>query len=355
MNPVQLVKDGLRFVRDRVLTEAMLRRLREYQASHERTAILIATPKHGNLGDQAIVLAQTEFLADNFPELGIFEIQRYQYELARERIQGMVRPSDIVVVDAGGNVGTLWPEENDKINDIVSRFVDCSVLVFPQTAYFEDSERGQECERETAAVYRSDPNLVYFSRDRRTFETIGRLTPDTPNYYVPDIVPYINDVPFSTERSGALLCLRDDKERALDAEVVKTIDSVLVELGIQAGRTSTVVAEPTRIYEGNRGAILSAKWAEFSTSELVITDRLHGMFFSAITGTPYVALDNLSHKISQGFESIEGIPDVRLAHTPDEIPVLAREALAAGPNRYSRAPLDPVYGQTREVIRRAVE
>ena len=338
-----------------VRTREMLRRFAQNQKSSSRTAIMISTPSHGNLGDQAIVYAQKRFLADTLPGFSVFEIQRYQYELARERIQGMVRPSDIVVVDGGGNVGTLWPEENDKINDIVSRFVDCSVLVFPQTAYFEDSERGRECERETAAVYRSNPNLVFFSRDRKTFEIVGRLTPDTPSYYVPDIVPYIDDAPFSAERSGALLCLRDDKERILDDKAAKTIDSVFVELGLQAGRTSTVVEEPTRIYEGNRDAVLGVKWAEFSSSELVITDRLHGMFFSAITGTPCVALDNLSHKVSQGFEWIEGIPNVRLARTPDEIPVLAREALAAGPSRYSRAPLDPVYGQMREVIRRAVE
>lgn len=339
----------------RVRTREMLRRFAQNQKTSSRTAIMIATPSHGNLGDQAIVYAQRRFLADALPSFSVFEIQRYQYEFARERIQRMVRPSDIVVVDGGGNVGTLWPEENNKINDIVSRFVDCNVLVFPQTAYFEDSERGRKCERETAAAYRSNPNLMYFSRDRKTFETVGRLTPDTPSYYVPDIVPYIDDAPFSTERSGALLCLRDDKERVLDDETAKTIDSVLVELGLQAARTSTVIAEPTRIYEGNRDAVLGAKWAEFSSSELIITDRLHGMFFSAITGTPCVALDNLSHKVSQGFEWIEGIPNVRLAHTPDEIPVLAREALAAGPSRYSRVPLDSVYGQMKEVIRRAVE
>lgn len=316
---------------------------------------MIATPSHGNLGDQAIVYAQRRFLADALPDFAVFEIQRYQYELTREKIQEMVRPSDVVVVDGGGSVGTLWPEENDKINDIVRRFADRTVLVFPQTAYFEDSELGRECERETAAAYRSNPNLVFFSRDQGTFETVSRLSSKTPNYYVPDIVPYIDDAPFGTDRCGVLLCLRDDKERALDEEAAKAIDFVLGDLGLTARRTSTVVAEPTRIHEGNRDAVLGVKWAEFSSSELVITDRLHGMFFSAITGTPCVALDNLSHKVSQGFEWIEGIPNVRLARTPDEIPVLARETLAAGPSRYSRAPLDPVYGQMREVIRRAVE
>ena len=89
---------------------------------------MIATPSHGNLGDQAIVYAQRRFLADALPDFAVFEIQRYQYELTREKIQEMVRPSDVVVVDGGGSVGTLWPEENDKINDIVRRFADRTVL-----------------------------------------------------------------------------------------------------------------------------------------------------------------------------------------------------------------------------------
>lgn len=339
----------------KVRTREMLRRFTQNQKSSSRAAIMIATPSHGNLGDQAIVYAQRRFLADALSDFAVFEIQRYQYELAREKIQEMVRPSDVVVVDGGGSVGTLWPEENDKINDIVHRFADRTVLVFPQTAYFEDSERGRKCKRETAAAYQSNPNLVYFSRDRGTFETVSRLSPEMPNYYVPDIVPYIDDAPFGADRCGALLCLRDDKERTLDDEATKAIDSALGELELTARRTSTVVAEPSRIHEGNRDVVLSAKWAEFSSAELVITDRLHGMFFSVITGTPCVALDNVSHKVSQGYEWIEGSSNVLLARTPDEIPLLARKVLDVGPCKYSRAPLDSVYGQMREAVRRAVE
>ncbi len=39
---------------------------------------------------------------------------------------------------------------------------------------------------------------------------------------------------------------------------------------------------------------LNSKFAEFLSSGLVITDRLHGMIFAAITGTPCIALDNKS-------------------------------------------------------------
>lgn len=35
----------------------------------------------------------------------------------------------------------------------------------------------------------------------------------------------------------------------------------------------------------------------FRKSEIVFTDRLHGMIFSAITGTPCIAFPNVSHKV----------------------------------------------------------
>lgn len=316
---------------------------------------MIATPSHGNLGDQAIVYAQRRFLTDTLPDFSVFEIQRYQYERAREKIQETVRPSDVILIDGGGNVGTLWPEENDKINDIVRRFGNCGVLVFPQTAFFEDTERGRACERETFAAYRSNPNLVYFSRDRGTFDTVARLSPKTPNYYVPDIVLYIDGMPLCSERSGALLCLRSDKERVLDDGAAKTIDRLLDELGLETKRTSTVIGDPARIFEGNREAVLSAKWAEFASANLVITDRLHGMFFSAIMGTPCVALDNISHKVSQGYEWIRHIKNIRVATAVDEVPALVDEVLSAGPRPYDRTPLDPYYDEMRAAIRSVVE
>ena len=39
------------------------------------------------------------------------------------------------------------------------------------------------------------------------------------------------------------------------------------------------------------------KLDEFRKSKLVVTDRLHGMLFAAITGTPCIALGNSSGKV----------------------------------------------------------
>ena len=47
------------------------------------------------------------------------------------------------------------------------------------------------------------------------------------------------------------------------------------------------------------------KLQEFSTARLVITDRLHGMVFAAITGTACIAFRNYNYKIEGTYEWIE--------------------------------------------------
>ena len=78
------------------------------------------------------------------------------------------------------------------------------------------------------------------------------------------------------------------------------------------------------------------------------------MIFSAITGTPCVALDNVSHKVSQGYEWIKGIKNIRVATEIDEVPALLDEVLAAGPCAYDRALLTPYHEMMREAIERVL-
>lgn len=345
-------KKYLGFTR-RVLARAVPRSLKTYRANNDAVAVLIATPTHGNLGDHAIVRAEKQFLSD----LGysIFEIERFQYERLRSHIAHAIGPNDLIVIDGGGNVGTLWPEESDKMNDIVVRFRASPVVVFPQTAYFEDSPFGEECKRSVAVAYEKNPSLLFFSRDRTTYEVMGEVAPGLCNFYVPDIVLYLDESRVGDARDGALLCLRDDKERVTGDGGAGAMRSALKARGLSVRETSTVVDEPSYISARNRDAILESKWEEFRSAEVVVTDRLHGMIFSAITGTPCVALDNVSRKVSQGYEWIRHIKNIRVASSVDEVPTLVDEVLTAGPCRYDRIPLDPYYEEMKAAIRSVVE
>ena len=57
--------------------------------------------------------------------------------------------------------------------------------------------------------------------------------------------------------------------------------------------------------------LVRAKMCQFAEAELVITDRLHGMIFSAITETPCIVLGNHNHKIEGSYQWIKHLPYIR--------------------------------------------
>lgn len=65
-----------------------------------------------------------------------------------------------------------------------------------------------------------------------------------------------------------------------------------------------------------RDKLLTNKWLEFSSSKVVITDRLHGMVFAYITGTPAIVFDNKNHKVKNSY--IDWLNDVDYIHFADE-------------------------------------
>lgn len=60
----------------------------------------------------------------------IVEIHRYCYERWKEKFSKMIAYTDVIVIDGGGNMGSLWPEEEHKMQDIAKRFSHNPVFVF---------------------------------------------------------------------------------------------------------------------------------------------------------------------------------------------------------------------------------
>ncbi len=56
----------------------------------------------------------------------------------------------------------------------------------------------------------------------------------------------------------------------------------------------------------------------FAGSELVITDRLHGMVFAAVTETPCIVLNSRSHKIKGCYEWLKDTGYIMIADNVDE-------------------------------------
>ncbi len=272
--------------------------------------VILATPTHGNLGDQAIVLAEKQMLRGVYGE-NIYEIPNEQYLSFPTLVERVISPEDLVVIDGGGNLGTIWDYEDDKITDIIERFHENRIVVFPQTCFYDDALTAKKKIEHNRRVYAKAARLSVMLRDEESYSSFSEFFPETKAYFVPDIVLSLVPKTGVVERNGALTCFRSDREKAAGSEALKNrAQTVLHSLGMNQKEISTIVNCEVGVQ--NREQEVNKKLVEFASAEIVITDRLHAMLFCAITGTPCVALDNISRKVSGSYRWIKDLPYIAL-------------------------------------------
>ena len=66
------------------------------------------------------------------------------------------------------------------------------------------------------------------------------------------------------------------------------------------------------------------KMQQFANARVVVTDRLHGMIYAAYTGTPCIAFDNVSKKVSGVHKWIQELEYVTIANDVSELPTLIK-------------------------------
>lgn len=305
-------------IKQKFITLPALRsKFKKARGNGEKVAVIIATPTHGNLGDQAIVYAEKKMLRElGYSRNNIVEIKNGVYLKNAKYLKKQIQPTDWVIIDGGGNLGSLWPWEDDKIFQIISEYLNNKITVFPQTIYY-DLKLDQERLMRNKMIYEAHKNLTIFFRDKTSYDFFTEKFPDTTAYYSPDIVLHVDSLRFNEKRQGALLCLREDKEKTLSEEVKQQIENFLLRQKMSFVYTTTVINET--VTAKNRQRELIKKWKEFASSQIVITDRLHGMIFAAITGTPCIALDNKSKKVSGVYKWIEQLPYIQCVTSFKEV------------------------------------
>lgn len=262
----------------------------------DQKLILFATPHSGNLGDHAITEAIINFLEDNFPNKTVIEISMDQYKFSKPEIVKYVNAEDIILVTGGGFLGNLWLDGEYQVRDIINTFMDNKIVIFPQTIYFEENGDKDEELLKSKNVFTKHSKLNLFVRENNSLEFVKEnYSPNMSINLVPDIVTYLDFSKENIKREGILFCLRKDKEQIANRNV-QLITDYLKKYELEYQYTDTVMENKVEGLE--REVPLKNKLNEFKSSELVITDRLHGMIFCLITGTPCIAMDNSSKKIS---------------------------------------------------------
>lgn len=265
-----------------------------------RKVILFGVPTHGNIGDAAIVIAEEKFIKDNLNKYEYIKVLDDETKEKIKEMKNIIKDEDIILLHGGGNLGDEYMICEERRRMVIDAFPNNKIILMPQSIYFSDTEFGKKELENTKKLYNNHKHLTLVAREEVSFNIMKKEFPNTKVILTPDIVMYLNKTQ-NTERHGVILAMRRDIEKVLTAEQMEKINDDISKYFESKTMTDTHLGEAEISCE-MREKVVEDKLEEFRKSQLVITDRLHGMIFAAITSTPCIALGNYNHKIESSFE-----------------------------------------------------
>lgn len=301
------VRDKIRPAKDEIIIRLQLisgyHSRRDYYQKIKGDAIfLIGVPEHGNLGDQAITIGEEKLLDDVAPGKEIIYITEndfYKNALRIKKFQ-IKHPRTLILWHGGGNIGDLYRFNEGMRLWAIANFKDSKFIICPQSIDYRTTSKYL---MKTAKIFNASNGLTLYTREKESYKKAKQFFPNCDIRIAPDpLLQYRPDI-HKNKREKVLICARRDIEinQSTQNEIQRIAD-ILNEKGIQYSFTDTMDNSYACKY-GSQEAGLNAKWQQFASSEVVITDRLHGMIFALITNTPCIALNNSTGKVGSFYHT----------------------------------------------------
>lgn len=270
---------------------------------NKRKAFIFEVSINGNMGDQAISIAQYNYIKKYLPGFQIIEIPANEVYTYYKHIQEILEMDDILFIQGGGNVGNLYLSAEKARTFIIKKFKNNRIVSFPQSVFFTENLIGDIELKRSIKIYERNKNLFLFARDKDSFDFFNKNFVKTKKYLCPDIV-FSMDLPKNKLDSDTICTLlRNDIEKKDSSDISQAISNWCTINDIEVIVSDTMKPELGNNAFENRETYLKEMILEIVNSKVVVTDRLHGMILSYLTGTPCLALNNSYGKVEKTYTS----------------------------------------------------
>lgn len=312
--------------------------------------ILFNSPEHDNIGDHLISVAEVEFLKKYFSNQEVIEVTDKEFHWHHRAIRKYIKKEDVLLVTGGGFLGSLWLYHGEyHIRRIIKDYPDNKIVIMPQTAFFEETCRGQWEKKQTRKIYNQHKDLTICLREKQSLETMQQIMESHVSLVLaPDMVLSLPHHSYSQTRDGVLLCMRNDKECVLSEEEKDDIKQILQDLKL--AYSTTLMHSGNCVGVEGRDDEIHKKMSEIAKAQLVITDTLHCMIVCAITGTPCIAFNNISGKVKNVYEWINTLPYIMCLDKPEQMKEKICSLLEQGPQKYEKELLEEYYANLAKEI-----
>lgn len=328
-----IVRQKVRFARFKLLSLMEPWEIKDLFLNEETRAFLVGTCVNGNLGDQAISYCSIRFIREQL-HLPLYEVNINQYWHQRRDLKKKIRSNDILFIQGGGNIGDEYMGAEFIRRDLLSTFHNNLIISFPQTVSFSKTIYGDYEKNLSQKIYAKHKKHIIFAREEYSYNELKKLFPNSKIVLAPDIVLMYSDYAVFRNRGickSALLCLRSDCEGIINAEEKKSIYRLLKSQFEHVKFTDTFVED---VNIENRKRMIEDKLNEFASAELIVTDRLHGMVLSALSGTPCVVLPNYNNKVKGVYEWISSIGSIEFIENIEELSEAIDKVIAHNTEKY---------------------
>ena len=285
---------------------------------NDNRVILLGVPTHGNMGDQAIVLAEQYILSSLCPNKRVikitYDVLKIVEKLSLPSIP--VKDTDQLFFHGGGNLGTLYPNEEKLRRILIERYSKNNIVIMPISIFFHENGNGKKELNNSINIYRKNNKIKIITRDETSYY-FAKQNFKNKVLLLPDAVVALEDVLVNDiHREGITLLFRNDIAKIIDDKSIDIIRERILEKNIPLIVTDTIEAK--RVYsDAKREKEVLEKINLINKSKLVITDRFHGMVFAVITHTPVIAFKSYDSKISSGVKWFENLGNVHLVESED--------------------------------------
>lgn len=272
------------------------------------------SPTGGNLGDQALTFSTKSILKEIYLiEMPATYMSVYCKHMVK--LKKLIN-KNLILFSPGGNLGTLWFDELEVyIRAMLENFKNNRILILPQTIFYENTNWGNMELAKSKKIYNSCKNLTIYAREKISYDFMKNLYKDVK--LMPDLVMALDLKIPNVKKKGAIMAIRHDCEKTLTHKKEKQICDTLKKYFIDVDYTDTVV--PGKIHPKDRRSAILQKIEQFAAAQLVVTDRLHGMVFSAIAGTPCAVLKSKSYKLEGCYEWIKELEYIEFVSSEEEL------------------------------------
>lgn len=273
--------------------------------------VLLDLPYHSNIGDILIWEGEEAFL-NGLDYKCIYRASSDTF------VQANIKDEmTTIFLHGGGNFGDVWPKHQKFRMQIVQKYVNNPIIVFPQTVSYSSEEQIIK-EANLMSIHK---NLTICARDQRSFELLQK--------YFRNNILLLPDMAFCIEQTKLrkfvkprfdkeLFLKRNDKELATNYDysnlfsidkLIETKDwptkekgNLLHKLLIKPIHPKTPFKAFANLYAYNfyKDHLINEGVGFLTTYSHIYTTRLHGAILSLLLHIPFTFFDN-SYGKNKGF------------------------------------------------------